>query len=280
MGVMPYISASIMVQMMAMVVPQWMETRKKASPAVTSSPRSRATAPWAWRCSGRFVRRRATPGAGLRHRTGLAIPVRRGRRRCRPPAPCSSCRLGQQITRRAASAAGLSMIILGGVAGIPGAIGTSRSTRSTTARCPASPGWAHRRGARRDRVLRVRGACASAASRSTTREAGRPPRMMAAPSARLPFKINMSGVIPPIFVRACCCSRPPLPASAVDERLPGRARRCRRSPRPSWATAIAPAHRGVHVPDHLLLLLLHHGAGVQRADRGQPTLREFALFIR
>ena len=76
MGVMPYISASIIVQMMAMVVPQWMEYRKEGE----SGRQAHRDHPL-WHARPGVVpvvrHRERTAGAGLRARTGLAIPVRR-----------------------------------------------------------------------------------------------------------------------------------------------------------------------------------------------------------
>ena len=52
MGVMPYISASIIIQMMSMVVPTLRSCARKASPGAARSPSTRATARWCWRwCS-------------------------------------------------------------------------------------------------------------------------------------------------------------------------------------------------------------------------------------
>ena len=44
------------------------------------------------------------------------------------------------------------------------------------------------------------------------RQVGR--RMYAGQQSHLPFKLNMSGVIPPIFASSCCCSRPRWRASS------------------------------------------------------------------
>ena len=67
MGVMPYISASIIIQMMAMVVPSLMELRKE----------------------GESGRRKITRVHALRHGGAGGVPVvRRGRSRCRRAAWC------------------------------------------------------------------------------------------------------------------------------------------------------------------------------------------------
>ena len=106
--------------------------------------------------------------------------------------------LGEQITERGIGN-GISMIILSGiVAGLPGAVGNTfdavsygRDAGSVGAR-PAA------RGARRHGVRGVR----RAAQRRipvdyAKRQVGR--RMYAGQTSHLPFKLNMSGVIPPIF---------------------------------------------------------------------------------
>ena len=91
----------------------------------------------------------------------------------------------------------------------------------------------------------------------------------------LPFKINMSGVIPPIF------------ASELDS-VPGHDRElvrherrpCRWLQRRRGEPVAGPAdlHHAVRVADHVLLLLLH-GARVQFArDGGQPR-RKSGAFI-
>ena len=112
MGVMPYISASIIVQMMAMVVPQWMEYRRKANPAAASSPRSRVTARWVWRCSSRFVTASGLQSQGMVVAPGwqflfvATITMTTG--------AMFLMWLGEQITERGVGN-GISMIILGGI---------------------------------------------------------------------------------------------------------------------------------------------------------------------
>lgn len=50
-GIMPYISASIIMQLMSYVVPSMEALKKKAKQGVARSPNTHATAPWAWRFS-------------------------------------------------------------------------------------------------------------------------------------------------------------------------------------------------------------------------------------
>ena len=124
MGVMPYISASIIIQMMSMVVPSLMELRKE----------------------GESGRRKITAVHALRHGGPGAVPVVRRGRRAREGRHDAGRRaaqflltatitmttgtmflmwLGEQITERGIGN-GISMIILSGiVAGLPGAIGNT-----------------------------------------------------------------------------------------------------------------------------------------------------------
>jgi preprotein translocase subunit SecY len=105
--------------------------------------------------------------------------------------------LGEQITERGIGN-GISMIILAGiVAGLPG---RSAAPSSRSHRRDVDPG-----AALIAIVLGVTGlrACsssaASAASRSTTPSASSGRGAYMPGSTHLPFKLNMSGVIPPIF---------------------------------------------------------------------------------
>ncbi len=74
---MPYISASIIVQMMAMVVPQWMEYRKEGE-----SGRRKLTEITRYGTLGlalfqSFVTASGLQAQGMRGGAGLAVPVRR-----------------------------------------------------------------------------------------------------------------------------------------------------------------------------------------------------------
>lgn len=52
-GIMPYISASIIIQLLTAMVPYFEQLKKKASLAVRKSTSSRVTAQWCWRRSKR-----------------------------------------------------------------------------------------------------------------------------------------------------------------------------------------------------------------------------------
>ena len=196
MGVMPYISASIIVQMMAMVVPQWMEYRKEGE-----SGRRKLTEITRYGTLGlalfqSFVTANGLQAQGMVMSPGwqflfvATITMTTG--------AMFLMWLGEQITERGVGN-GISMIILGGiVAGFPGAIGRTVDQINTgemsglfaivlivvvlavTAFCVFVE-----RAQRRIPVDYAK------------RQVGR--RMMAAQTTHLPFKINMSGVIPPIF---------------------------------------------------------------------------------
>ncbi len=143
--------------------------------------------------------------------------------------------LGEQITERGIGN-GISMIILAGiVAGLPGAIGgTAEAVTSGEMQGPFALLL----------VILVLGTTAfvvfvERAQRRITvnyakRQVGR--RMYAGQSSHLPFKLNMSGVIPRFSPRASCCSRRRWRASSALTRKVRWPPPCRTSPRP-WATA-------------------------------------------
>ena len=121
MGVMPYISASIIVQMMAMVVPAWMEYRKEGE-----SGRRKLTEITRYGTLGLALFQSFVTASGLQAQGFVIAPgwqflfvavvtMTTG--------AMFLMWLGEQITERGVGN-GISMIILGGiVAGIPGAVG-------------------------------------------------------------------------------------------------------------------------------------------------------------
>jgi preprotein translocase subunit SecY len=195
MGVMPYISASIIVQMMAMVVPTWQEYRKEGE-----SGRRKLTEITRYGTLGLALFQSFITGKGLQAQGMLApgfdvlfiatITMTTG--------AMFLMWLGEQITERGVGN-GISMIILGGiVAGIPNAIGQTLEqinngsmnglfaialivvVLGVTAFCVYVE-----RAQRRIPVDYAK------------KQQGR--RMYAGQTTHLPFKLNMSGVIPPIF---------------------------------------------------------------------------------
>ncbi|HET9475674.1 MAG TPA: preprotein translocase subunit SecY [Steroidobacteraceae bacterium] len=196
MGVMPYISASIIVQMMAMVVPAWMEYRKEGE-----SGRRKLTEITRYGTLGLALFQSFVTASGLQAQGFVIAP---GWQFLFVAVVTMSTGamflmwLGEQITERGVGN-GISMIILGGiVAGIPGAIGQTvdQINNGTMTGLFAIVLIVV--------VLAVTAFCVfvERAQRRipvdyAKRQVGR--RIMAAQTTHLPFKLNMSGVIPPIF---------------------------------------------------------------------------------
>ncbi len=196
-GIMPYISASIIMQMASMVVPSLQQIRKEGESGkrkITQYTRygtvmlslfqSIAAATWLQSQVGVVV----NPGTGFLITACITLVT----------GTMFLMWLGEQITERGVGN-GISMIILAGiVAGVPAAVaGTAELVRNGE----MPPATA---------ILMLIGAIAATtfvvfmerAQRRITvnyarRQQGR--KMYAAQSTHLPFKINMSGVIPPIF---------------------------------------------------------------------------------
>ena len=195
-GVMPYISASIIVQMMAMVVPQWMEYRKEGE-----SGRRKLTEITRYGTLGLALFQSFVASQGLQAQGYVLSPGWQFIFTATITLTTGSMFLmwlGEQITERGVGN-GISMIILGGiVAGFPGAVG----------RTITQIGDGQMNGlfaiALIVVVLAVTAFCVfvERAQRRipvdyAKRQVGR--RMAQAQTTHLPFKLNMSGVIPPIF---------------------------------------------------------------------------------
>jgi preprotein translocase subunit SecY len=196
MGVMPYISASIIVQMMAMVVPQWMEYRKEGE-----SGRRKLTEITRYGTLGLAIFQSFITANGLQAQGMVVAPGWQFLFVATITMTTGAMFLmwlGEQITERGVGN-GISMIILGGiVAGFPGAIGrtveqiNNGEMQGLTAIVLIVV------------VLAVTSFCVfvERAQRRipvdyAKRQVGR--RMYAGQTTHLPFKLNMSGVIPPIF---------------------------------------------------------------------------------
>jgi preprotein translocase subunit SecY len=196
MGVMPYISASIIIQMMSMVIPSLMELRKEGE-----SGRRKMTEYTrygtvilamfqSFAAASALAKGNMTVITGWQFLFTATITMTTG--------TLFLMWLGEQITERGVGN-GISMIILAGiVAGLPGAIGgTAEAVSSGEMQGPFALLL----------VILVLGTTAfvvfvERAQRRITvnyakRQVGR--RMYAGQSSHLPFKLNMSGVIPPIF---------------------------------------------------------------------------------
>jgi len=196
MGVMPYISASIIIQMMSMVVPSLMELRKEGE-----AGRRKLTE----------LTRYITVGLASFQSFAAAVALQNGHLTLYTGFPWLFTAtitmttgtmflmwLGEQITERGVGN-GISMIIVSGIiAGFPGAVGrTAEAVNTGEMQGPFALLL----------ILIVLGVTAFVvfveraqrriAVNYAKRQVGR--RMYAGQSSHLPFKLNMSGVIPPIF---------------------------------------------------------------------------------
>ena len=269
MGVMPYISASIIIQMLSMVVPSLMELRKEGE-----SGRRKITQ----------LTRYGTVVLGVFQSFAAAVTLQSNGMVLTPgvftwlfPATVTMTTgtmflmwLGEQITERGIGN-GISMIIL-----------VRHHRRPAGRRGPHRRAGQHRRNGGPDRHLPAghrgaaspRSACSWSARSAASpvnyakRQVGR--RLMGGQSTHLPFKLNMAGVIPPIFASSLLLfpatiasflgSNPNSAASGVLQRVAA-----------SLSLRPAAAHGAVRRADHRSSLLLH-GAGVQLArHRRQPA---------
>jgi preprotein translocase subunit SecY len=196
MGVMPYISASIIIQMMSMVVPQLMEYRKEGEAGrrkLTELTRYSTVVLAAFQSLGAAV---ALQNGGMVMIGGwqwlfiATVTMTTG--------TMFLMWLGEQITERGVGN-GISMLILAGiVAGLPGAIGRSAEAVNTGEMNPAvAMGLIIAVVGVTGFVVFVERAQRRITVNYAKRQVGR--RMYAGQTSHLPFKLNMSGVIPPIF---------------------------------------------------------------------------------
>jgi preprotein translocase subunit SecY len=196
MGVMPYISASIIVQMMSMVVPSLMELRKEGESGrrkITEYTRYLTVVLAAFQSLAAAV---ALQNGGMVIGTGFqwlftaTVTLTTG--------TMFLMWLGEQITERGVGN-GISMIILAGiVAGLPGAVGgTIQQVSSGEMQGPFALLLIIIVLGTTAFVVFVERAQRRIAVNYAKRMVGR--RMYAGQTNHLPFKLNMSGVIPPIF---------------------------------------------------------------------------------
>jgi len=196
MGVMPYISASIIIQMMSMVMPSLMELRKEGE-----SGRRKMTEYTrygtvilamfqSFAAASALAKGNMTVISGWQFLFTATITMTTG--------TLFLMWLGEQITERGVGN-GISMIILAGiVAGLPGAIGsTAEAVSSGEMQGPFALLLVILVLGTTAFVVFVERAQRRIAVNYAKRQVGR--RMYAGQSSHLPFKINMSGVIPPIF---------------------------------------------------------------------------------
>src|SRR6202521_5566971 len=196
MGVMPYISASIIIQMMSMVVPTLMELRKEGESGRRKITQYTRYGTVALALVQSFAAAGALEKGGMTLVTGWSflftatITMTTG--------TMFLMWLGEQITERGIGN-GISMIILAGIiAGLPAALGNSVSQIGTGEMNPAfAIVLLLLVGAVTMFVVFVESGQRRIAVNYAKRMVGR--RMLAGQTSHLPFKLNMSGVIPPIF---------------------------------------------------------------------------------
>jgi preprotein translocase subunit SecY len=195
-GVMPYISASIIVQMMAVVVPTLQALRKEGESGrrkLTQYTRMGTVALAVFQAAGAavaFQNQGVVINPGVQFVFLATITLTAG--------TMFVMWLGEQITERGLGN-GISMIILAGiVAGLPAAIG---GTLELVRNGEINPALAliliMMVAAVTIFVVFVERAQRKIPVNYAKRQQGR--RMMAGTTTHLPFKLNMSGVIPPIF---------------------------------------------------------------------------------
>jgi preprotein translocase subunit SecY len=195
-GVMPYISASIIIQMFAVVYPPWAEWKKEGEAGrrrVTQYTRYGTVLLAAFQAAGAayaFQNQQVVlnPGPGFVLTATVTLAA----------GTMFLMWLGEQITERGVGN-GISMIILSGiVAGLPAAIGNTFSQMYSGEMNPAFAVLLLALiGAVTLFVVFVEQGQRRIAVNYAKRMVGR--KMMAGQTSHLPFKLNMSGVIPPIF---------------------------------------------------------------------------------
>lgn len=197
MGIMPYISSSIIMQMASHIVPSLQQLRKEGEQGrrqivkytrygtvVLASFQSIAAASWLQNQGGLVV----NPGTSFLVTAMITLVT----------GTIFLMWLGEQITERGIGN-GISMIILAGiVAGLPAAIaGTAELVRNGEMSPATSIVMLVGAVAAIVFVVYMERAQRRIAVNYARRQQGR--KMLQAQSTHLPFKINMSGVIPPIF---------------------------------------------------------------------------------
>jgi preprotein translocase subunit SecY len=196
MGVMPYISASIIIQMMSMVVPTLMELRKEGESGrrkITQYTRYGTVA---------LALVQSFAAAGALDKGGMTLvhgwPFLLTATVTMTTGTMFLMWLGEQITERGIGN-GISMLILSGiVAGLPGAVGnTIESVSNGEMQGPFALLLLALVLATTFFVVYVERAQRRIPVDYAKRQVGR--RMYAGQTSHLPFKLNMSGVIPPIF---------------------------------------------------------------------------------
>jgi len=195
-GVMPYISASIVIQMMAVVYPPWMELRKEGESGRRKITQMTRYATVALALFQGFGASYAFQNQGVVTQPGVFFLITATA--TLTTGTLFLMWLGEQITERGIGN-GISMIILSGItAGIPAAIGNSFNQVNTGEMNPAfAIILLLMIAAVTFFVVYVESGQRRIAINYAKRMVGR--RMVGGQTNNLPFKLNMAGVIPPIF---------------------------------------------------------------------------------
>ena len=195
-GVTPYISASIIIQMFAVIYPPWAEWKKEGEAGrrrVTQYTRYGTVGLAAFQAAGAayaFQNQGVVLNPGLGFVLTASVTLTAG--------TMFLMWLGEQITERGIGN-GISMIILSGiVAGLPAAVGNTLTQISSGEMNPAFAVLLLVMVAAVTLfVVFVEQGQRRIAVNYAKRQVGR--KMMAGQQSHLPFKLNTSGVIPPIF---------------------------------------------------------------------------------
>ena len=199
-GVMPYITSSIIIQLLTSVIPKLTEWREQGAVGQKRSPRRPGTSRWRSRCCrararlrvprprpGTHRRRRSTSSPSSRCRSGLFMVL------CMTAGTAFVMWLAELITQRGVGQ-GMSILIFSNVvAGIPRASsGHLRGGRLGEVRRP-DPGLVHALGLHHLRGPRT------APHPGHVRPTDGRTQDDHGPVTYIPFKVNQSGVVPIIF---------------------------------------------------------------------------------
>ena len=264
-GIMPYISASIIMQLMTVVSPTLEALKKEGESGGARSRSTRATARWAWRCSramGIAIALESQRGLvidpGLMFRIVTMITLTTG--------TMFLMWLGEQITERGIGN-GISIIIFAGIAaGLPQAIaGTLELVRTGAFSILIAAVHLRAGAAVTAFVVFVERGQRKILVNYAKRQVGR--KIYGGQTSHLPLKLNMSGRDPadlrvePIIL---------FPATLVGWFGASEGFTWLRNVAGDPVSGPADLRDALCVRDHLLLLLLH-GARVQsQGDGGQP----------
>ena len=263
-GIMPYISASIIMQLASVVVPS-LEALKKEGEAgrrkITQYTRYGTLVLALFQALGISI--------ALESQAGLVLDPGTGFRVVSVVTLVTGTMflmwLGEQITERGLGN-GISLIIFAGIAaGLPNAIGlTLEQTRTGAYSIPLVLGIAALVIGVTAFVVFVERAVRKILVNYAKRQVGN--KVYAGQSSHLPLKLNMAGVIPPIFASSIIL----FPATMAQWFGAGEGTIWLRDLAAALVARPAGARDPVRGGHHLLLLLLHGPAVQPEGDGGQP----------